>query len=132
MQKQKSVYLSEEDLQLLKEYKEKNGFNSDSQVFSYLLRKTRDEKEELVVAIREELEKNYLPKERIKWATKVAEQNSIVMLDAINTILFALNLDSRIPVEVMPHKIISSSQDDLKQKIAHFKQMSDERKSKGK
>ena len=127
---QKSIYLSEEDVKILKQYKKEKGLNSDSQVFSYLLRQTQTDREQFVVMIREELEKNYLPKERIRWATRIAEQNSIVLLDAVNTLLHMLKAEACIPVEIAAHPVVKQSQDRIKEKIAYFKQKSDERKSK--
>ncbi|MBO5485047.1 MAG: hypothetical protein J6K58_06730 [Lachnospiraceae bacterium] len=129
---QKCIYLSEEDRELLKEYRQELGLHSDSQAISYLIRHSKKQNEELAVAIREELEKNYLPKERIKWATKVAEQNSIVLLDAMNTLMHMLKAETCISVELAPHPVVAQSQERIKEKIAYFKQKSDERKNKGK
>lgn len=130
MKKQKCIYLSEEDFLLLKSIRKEQGLQSDSQVVSWLLCRAAQEQKELAKVIREELEENYLPKERMRWGVQTAEQNSIVLLDAMNTLLHMLNASSCISVEVAPHPVIKQSQETLKKKIAHFKQMSDERKSK--
>lgn len=128
--KQKCIYLSEEELSLLKSIKKEQGMNSDSQVVAWLLRRSALDQKELAIAIRAELEENYLPKERIRWGVQTAEQNSIVLLDAMNTLLHILNAKDCISTEVAAHPVIAQSQDSIKRKIAYFKQKSDERKSK--
>ena len=126
----KTISLTREEMAILKDLKKNYGFKSDSQTISFLLHQTKQEKREIAVLVRQELEENYLPKDRIKWGTKTAEQNSILLLDAINTLLHMLKAENCIPVEVAEHAVISQSRGRLKQKIAYFKQKSDERKSK--
>lgn len=126
----KTISLTKEDIEILKDLKKNYGFKSDSQTIAFLLHQTKQEKKEMAVLVRQELEENYLPKDRIKWGTKTAEQNSILLLDAINTLLHMLKAENCIPVEVAEHAVISQSRGRLKQKIAYFKQKSDERKSK--
>ena len=105
--------------------------NPDGQrVISYLLRETYEKEKQLAVLIREELEQNYIQKERIKWATQTAEQNSIVLLDAMNTLLWMLNAKENISVEHAAHPVVKQSKDAIKEKIAYFKQKSDDRKAK--
>lgn len=128
--KQKCIYLSEEELSLLKSIKKEQGIKSDSQVVAWLLRKSALDQKELAIVIRKELEENYLPKERIRWGVQTAEQNSIVLLDAMNTLLHMLNAKDCISTEVAAHPVIAQSQDSIKRKVAYFKQKSDERKSK--
>lgn len=126
----KCFSLSEEELALLEQYKKENNIKNDSQAIASLIRQTQADRGQFAIMIREELEKNYLPKERIRWATRIAEQNSIVLLDAMNTLLHMLKADACIPVEMAAHPVIKQSQDRMKEKIAYFKQKSDERKSK--
>lgn len=128
--KQKCIYLSEEDISILKTIRSEQGLKSDSQVVSWLIRKSTQNQEELAKVIRKELEENYLPKERIRWGVQTAEQNSIVLLDAMNTLLHMLNAKGCISTEVAAHPVIEQSQKALKKKIAYFKQKSDERKNK--
>lgn len=63
----KCISLSDHDLELLEHCKKENGLTSDSATISFLLNKHLTEKEELAVVIRQELEKNYLPAQRIRW-----------------------------------------------------------------
>ena len=128
--KQKCIHLSEEDVTLLNSIKKKYGFKSDGQTVSYLIHKHEQGFEELAVAVRKELEENYLPKERIRWGVQTAEQNTIMMMDVLNTLLWLVNAKNCYRVGEITHPVIKESKDELKKKIAHFKQKSDERKSK--
>lgn len=128
--KQKCIHLSEEDVTLLNSIKKKYGFKSDGQTVSYLIHKHEQGFEELAVAVRKELEENYLSKERIRWGVQTAEQNTIMMMDVLNTLLWLFNAKNCYRVGEITHPVIKESKDELKKKIAHFKQKSDERKSK--
>lgn len=124
----KGIYLSEEDVGLLRQKKQELGLKSESAVISYLLHQTEEKK--IAAAVREELEKNYLPKERIRWGVQTAEQNSIILLDALNTLLTMMKADVCIPAEISPNKVVEQSQQRLKEKIAYFKQKKADRESK--
>lgn len=124
----KGIYLTEEDAELLRQKKQELGLKSESAVVSYLLHQTEQEK--IAVAVREELEKNYLPKERIRWGVQTAEQNSIILLDAVNTLLTMMKADVCIPAEISPNKAVEQSQQRLKEKLAYFKQKKADRESK--
>ena len=87
MNQQKCIYLSEKDLQILKSLREEQGLKSDSQVVSYLLKRSTQDKQEVAEAVRKELEKNYLPKERIRYRLQTSENNSNVILEHIKTLL---------------------------------------------
>lgn len=127
----KGLYLSDEDMILLEEYMKNNGIKTYSGAFSKLLH-DENEKKALAVAVREELEANYLQKERIRWATQTAEQNSIVVLDLLNTLMHVFKIETAIPVEVAAHPAVVQSQERIKERIAYFKQKSDDRKRKEK
>lgn len=124
----KGIYFSEEDAELLRKKKQELGLKTDSAVVSYLLH--QDIQGNIAVAVREELEKNYLPKERIRWGVQTAEQNSIILLDAVNTLLTMMKADVCIPAEISPNKAVEQSQQRLKEKLAYFKQKKADRESK--
>ena len=128
--KQKCIHLSDEDIILLNAIKKKYGLRSDSQVISYLLHKDELGNKEVAEAVRKELEEHYLSKERIRWGVQTAEQNSIVLMDAINSILWVMGVKNSYRVDELTHPVIKDSTEELKRKIAHFKQKSDERKRK--
>ena len=125
----KAFYISDDNEQILEQLKTKLGFTTYSQVINYLLAKEKEEPEQrIAIAVRKELEENYLQKERTRWAVQTAEQNSIILLDAINTILHKEQLTTCIGCDFAPSSVITQSRKNLKDKIQHFKQKSDERK----
>lgn len=128
--KQKCIHLSEEDVRILNSIKKNYGFKSDGQTVSYLIHKHEQGYEDLAVAVRKELEDNYLPKERIRWGVQTVEQNTIVTMDVLNSLLWMLNAKNCYRVGEITHPVIKESKDELKKMIAHFKQKSDEKKVK--
>ena len=43
---QRNFYLSDKDMEILEQFKEKNGFSSNSNAISYLIRHSEDKEEE--------------------------------------------------------------------------------------
>lgn len=101
---------------IIKFDKEKYGFKSDGQTVSYLIHKHEQGFEELAVAVRKELEENYLPKERIRWGVQTAEQNTIMMMDVLNTLLWLFNAKNCYRVGEITHPVIKESKDELKKR----------------
>ena len=133
MSVKKTVYISESNNAALKELKETYGFSSESDAVNYLIANAQDHPEKKIAqAVRKELEENYLEKDRIKWASQTAEQNTIIILDAINTILHKEKIRTCISVEVAPSPVVTQSRERIRERIHYFKQKSDERKREGK
>lgn len=126
----KNIYFTDEKFVKLQEMKKEYGLKTDSAAVSFLLQ-SESLTQNIAKAVINEMNENYMKSERLNWATKVSEQNSIVLLDAINTMLHMFKADTLISVEFAPHQVIQKSQENIKNKIAHFKQKSDERKRKG-
>lgn len=127
-------YLEESNLIILKKLQEELKLSSGSQVINYLLKQAAEQpamEEKIAIAVRKELEENYLSKERIRWGVQTAEQNSMVILDVLNTLLHKEKLSTCIDVDFAPSPVIEQSKERIKRRIHYFKQKSDERKSKG-
>lgn len=132
--KQKLFYIEESNLSIIKSLQEDLGLSSESQVINYLLRQAVEQpamEQRIAVAVRKELEENYLSKERIRWGVQTAEQNSMVILDVLNTLLHKEKLSTCIDVDFAPSPVVEQSKERIKKRIHYFKQKSDERKSKG-
>lgn len=132
--KQKLFYLEESNLIILKKLQEELKLSSGSQVINYLLKQAAEQpamEEKIAIAVRKELEENYLSKERIRWGVQTAEQNSMVILDVLNTLLHKEKLSTCIDVDFAPSPVVEQSKERIKKRIHYFKQKSDERKSKG-
>lgn len=79
--KQKLFYIEESNLSIIKSLQEDLGLSSESQVINYLLKQAVEQpamEHRIAVAVRKELEENYLSKERIQWGVQTTEQNSMV------------------------------------------------------
>lgn len=84
--------------------------------------------QKLVDLFMETFSKNYYAFfERLRWATRTSEENSIFLLDAVNTILVNDNIKDGVPVEVYMHPVIATSKANHKRKVEHFKQAKDDR-----
>ena len=132
--KQKLFYIEESNLSIIKSLQEDLGLSSESQVINYLLKQAVEQpamEQRIAVAVRKELEGNYLSKERIRWGVQTAEQNSMVILDVLNTLLHKEKLSTCIDVDFAPSPVVEQSKERIKKRIHYFKQKSDERKSKG-
>lgn len=126
----KTFGITEKNLEILKRVKDEKGFTTDSQVINYLLAKEADPSEkQIAIAVREELEKNYIQSQRLRWSTQTAEQNSIIILDILNTWLQKNDIGDCISVEFAAAPVIQQSRSIIKERIAYFKQKSDERKN---
>ena len=127
-------YLEESNLIILKKLQEELKLSSGSQVINYLLKQAAEQpamEEKIAIAVRKELEENYLSKERIRWGVQTAEQNSMIILDVLNTLLHKEKLSTCIDVDFAPSPVVEQSKERIKRRIHYFKQKSDERKSKG-
>ena len=134
IKKQKLFYIEESNLSIIKSLQKDLGLSSESQVINYLLKQAVEQpamEQRIAVAVRKELEENYLSKERIRWGVQTAEQNSMVILDVLNTLLHKEKLSTCIDVDFAPSPVVEQSKERIKKRIHYFKQKSDERKSKG-
>ena len=132
--KQKLFYLEESNLIILKKLQEELKLSSGSQVINYLLKQAAEQpamEEKIAIAVRKELEENYLSKERIRCGVQTAEQNAMIILDVLNTLLHKEKLSTCIDIDFAPSPVIEQSKERIKRRIHYFKQKSDERKSKG-
>ena len=118
----KCIQITETNNEVLKNLKKELSFSSESQVINYLIQNSAKSLEERIAkAVIQEMNDSYLSKERLKWSLQTAEQNSIILLDAVNTC---------ITTDFLPNEVITQSKNNLKEKITHFKQKSDDRKAK--
>ena len=110
--KQKLFYIEESNLSIIKSLQEDLGLSSESQVINYLLKQAVEQpamEQRIAVAVRKELEENYLSKERIRWGVQTAEQNSMVILDVLNTLLHKEKLSTCIDVDFAPSPVVEQS-----------------------
>lgn len=122
--------MEQEKLDLIDRVKEEQGFKTATAALHYIMDKyveLSDEEKMLENAIQRYEEKCVGLHERLRWATRVAEQNSIVTLDILNTMLIRQDVSECIPVDIVESPVITTSREVMKKKIAHFKQKKDHR-----
>ncbi len=117
----KNIYFDEKEYEKLQDMKLKYGLKSDSAVVNFLL-ESGDFTQNIAREVIREMEENYMKSERLKWATKTAEQNSVLLLDSINTILNALKVSKLISVDEQESPVIKESRKKLDKKIENRKQ----------
>ncbi len=130
--KRKTYELSEDDILRIEKIKKDQNLRTDVSAIRYVLKEYENrmdmlEKDErLALRIVDLLEeRNYVYKERLRWATSTAEKNSTIMLDVLNTLLFAQEITECIPVTEIPAPVIEKSKQLIQEKISHFKQKKD-------
>lgn len=127
---QKIFDLSEEDISVLKEIQKANkDIRTDVAAIRFLIRKYKyeiiDPAEQL------EAEKREL-KELIRQMNvtlNIAERNTEVCVDALNTLLFSADSEKCVLKEEIMHPVIEHSEKRIKERIAHNKQKKDFRRS---
>ena len=128
----KQFDLSDEAISVIRSVQEQHGFKSERLAVEYILQNfdTREADEKIADAVVKKLDTDYIQRDRLKWSTQTAEQNSIILLDCLNTLLFSMNIQDIVPVDSAPSPVIRNSKTRIKERIAWFKQQSDERKAK--
>lgn len=129
--------LTDQDVERLNKIKEEYNINTDVGAVRFALEQAtmlvEDEKKEqrMVESIVNLLlihssEFNAM----LKSSVRETEQKTTMLLDAINTILFLEHIDTCIPVDSIMSPTLQSSAEHLREKIAHKKQIKDDRRGK--
>lgn len=133
----KIFQLTEEDQKNLEIIKNRNHMSTDVATIRYSLQKTaenieeRDKEQRMVENIVNLLLARNLDYEHIiRSSVRETEKNTNMLLDAINTMLFQGKIDTCIPVESIMSPVLSTSEEQYKNRIAHKKQRKDDKKSR--
>ncbi|MCQ2510851.1 MAG: MSL1 family protein [Lachnospiraceae bacterium] len=128
----KTFDLSETTLQQIELIRVEKGFATTKQTLEFIIQAypSINLEEAFADAVVKALDKKYVSKERLRWSLQTAEQNTIVILDILNTYLLRNHIDKGIPVDVLPSPVIENSRNRIKEKLAHFKQQADDKKAK--
>lgn len=135
MKIQKHYNLDEKEIQFLNTVREEYNLVSESAALHFVLeeyKKLREEEVLISKAIKKHEEENIGLHERLRWSTRTSEQNTITILDILNTILLKNNITECVPVDVIESPVITTSKKQMKEKLAYFKQQKDDRKNKNK
>lgn len=133
----KIFQLTEEDQKNLEIIKNRNHMSTDVATIRYALQKTaenieeRDKEQRMVENIVNLLlARNSDYEHIIRSSVRETEKNTNMLLDAINTMLFQGKIDTCIPVESIMSPVLSTSEEQYKNRIAHKKQRKDDKKSR--
>ena len=133
----KIFQLTEEDQKNLEIIKNRNHMSTDVATIRYSLQKTaenieeRDKEQRMVENIVNLLLARNLDYEHmIRSSVRETEKNTNMLLDATNTMLFQGKIDTCIPVESIMSPVLSTSEEQYKNRIAHKKQRKDDKKSR--
>lgn len=133
----KIFQLTEEDQKNLEIIKNRNHMSTDVATIRYSLQKTaenieeRDKEQRMVENIVNLLLARNLDYEHmIRSSVRETEKNTNMLLDAINTMLFQGKIDTCIPVESIISPVLSTSEEQYKNRIVHKKQRKDDKKSR--
>lgn len=117
----KNIYFTDEEYEKLQEIKEEYGLKNDSAAMRFLM-KTGELSQNIAKNVVTEIEENYMKSQRLRYSTRTAEENSVLLLDAVNTILYAMKLNELIPVDKQESPLIKESRKRLDEKIENRKQ----------
>lgn len=126
---QKIFRLSDEMIFKIKQIKEELSLSSDTAVIEYLVNNfhINDFADQIIDRLFER-DKSY--RERLRWATRTAEINSQMLLDAMNTILVSKKFEYCCFPEAYMSPVLEQSKENIDRKIEHYKQEKDNRERK--
>ena len=123
----KTYDLPESSIEIIHETMKEKGFKTEVDTVIYLIEKTKDENI-LINKMKEEFKNDIV---RFRLGLRTAEHNSIVIKDAINSMLYFYELEKLIPAcGEKTHFVIAQSEENLKKLIEQRKQEKDDRNSK--
>lgn len=134
--KQTAFRLKLETVKYIEDYRDKNNFNSLAKTMELIIDEHRsmamNQEEAVANRVMELFEKKYGNSlTRVRLATRTADINSQVIIEILNSILYAGSLTaSFVPTDIMKNELIEKSEDKVKAKIAYYKQLKDNRKNK--
>ena len=113
----------------IKQIKEELSLSSDTAVIEYLVNNfhINDFADQIIDRLFER-DKSY--RERLRWATRTAEINSQMLLDAMNTILVSKKFEYCCFPEAYMSPVLEQSKENIDRKIEHYKQEKDNRERK--
>ena len=118
---QKNFNLSETDIEVLRQIKQDiPEVNSEVDAVRFLIRRYgKDRKEEVKL--------NHILDEdsRIRKTHMMDEQNTEMVLDVLNTLLFREKVQEVVLKDEIENQVISKSRENIRNKIAHNKQKKD-------
>ena len=137
--KQTAFRLSPESLEYLKKYQSEHGLKSLTAAVELIInndrKKEKNQSENLakdIVNILEDKYKNTFT--RIRLASRTADINSQIILEILNSMLYAPGMASTnfVSTDTLKNEIVEQAENQTKAKIAYYKQLKDNKKTERK
>lgn len=118
--------LDEDDIMVLKEIQKQNEeVNTDVAAVRFLIRKYKYDVIEPAERKHSEQSEMYDLIKQMRITMNIAERNSQLCVDALNTLLFNSSTEKCVLKEEITHPTIEMSEKRIKERIAHNKQKKD-------
>ena len=112
----KNYRMSEEDLEIIQQIKEKHGFNSDSETLRYI--------------VRNHIVQNQEENSRMISILRQMEEKIDILFDIENTKLIQREAEVLYPVSMLESEVVKKASALRKENLAHKKQKADYKKQK--
>lgn len=128
------ISVSSSSKRFLNEYKRENALRSYSDCINQLIEEYQENQpdrqqvlaKEIVKALYEEHGKEQT---RIRLAATTADINSQVIIEILNSILYAMNADQYFPTEEIKSEVVAQAEIAVRGRIARYKVMRDSREA---
>lgn len=123
--------LEEEHIEIINKVKSEHPeIKTEVAALKYIILRYKDN-EDIENRIAEKVSDRLLQDtQSLKYASKASEQNTQVLLDGLNTLLYKWNVEYPILTDIQEHPLIQDSKNNLKKKITHAKQKKDSRNAR--
>ena len=128
--KKKTYRIPEETERIIQNLMQEKNFTSENAALIYIVDEF-EKRKSLADEIADSLiERDKKFRERLRWATRTAELNSQMLLDAVNTILWSKKYENCCMSHVLMNPVLEQSKQSIERRIEHFKQEKDNRERK--
>lgn len=132
--KQTAFRLTPESLEYLKKYQSEHGLKSLTAAIELIISNDREKEksEDLAKEIVNVLEDKYKNTfTRIRLASRTADINSQIILEILNSMLYAPGMASTnfVSTDTLKNEIVEQAENQTKAKIAYYKQLKDNKKN---
>ena len=128
--KRKSYRIPKETERIIQGVMQEKKFTSENAALIYIVDEFEKRKglaDEIADSL---IERDKKYRERLRWATRTAELNSQMLLDAVNTILIHKGLENCCATHILMSPVLEQSKKSIERRIEHFKQEKDNRERK--
>ncbi|MGL4484929.1 MAG: hypothetical protein ACRCUS_08265 [Anaerovoracaceae bacterium] len=126
----KTMRLTESAIEVIHKVMEEEKINSEALAVGYIISEyeKRQSLAEEIVETFNRMNKPWM--DRVKFAASAADDNSLDLIHAVNTILYELGYEYPIDIDKFKNKILLDAEKNRKIKKSHFKQVADSKKRK--